>query len=139
MRYLTAFLLFTLSTTFAFGETATANEQAELDNALSAAQSVMKDPKARQEAIRTSPDAAQADRAVQSLGDAATTEAIYSLAADILGTMGKADGRDPNKVAGDLERAQANPEAFANSLTPEQKQKLHEIADKIEKSKTPVP
>ena len=61
-------------------------------------------------------------------GTPANEQEIYNLAADILGNSKGGTDQDMQKM---LERAKANPEEFARSLTPEQRKKLEDIAKRI--------
>lgn len=57
---------------------------------------------------------------------------LYDMSADIFATLMQNAGNDPNKAAELLQKAQTNPEAFLNSLTPEQKLKINNMAKQIE-------
>lgn len=121
MKYSCAFLvLFLCSAALADGET---------DAAIDSVQKDLANPQARATMVNVSKDAQAQDKQVQSVGgSAANQDEIYKMSADILGNMKGMSVDDINKV---LAQAQANPEAFAKTWTPEQLKKLQELAAKI--------
>lgn len=118
--------------------------QAELDEhsqrALEQTQGMMRDRQQRQQAVQQGGKGAQrADQMVQRLtgGDPQKADEIYGLAADVMGEITKMANGDPKKMMEILQRLQRNPEEFVKHWTPEQRQKLREIAQDIEKPKAP--
>lgn len=64
-------------------------------------------------------------------GTSADQEKIYQMAAEILGDLAKQANGDPAQMEKILEQAKKNPEAFANSLTPQQQQQIKDLAKKL--------
>jgi hypothetical protein len=69
-------------------------------------------------------------------GGGANEEAIYKMAAEVLGNM---KGKSPAEMAKILEDAKQNPEAFVNSWTPEQQAKLKELSERMPAAKQAKP
>jgi len=117
---------------------------AELDEhsqrALDQTQSMMRDRNQRQQAIQQSGKGAQkTDQMVQRLsgGDPAKADEIYGLAADVMKQITEMANGDPKKMMEILQKLQKNPEEFVKHWTPEQRQRLRQIAQDIEKPKSP--
>jgi len=72
-------------------------------------------------------------------GNQENSDAIYGLAADVMGTLSQQAGGDPDKMDAILQKAMENPAGFAESFTPEQKQKLRELGSKIEGQRKQTP
>lgn len=103
-------------------------------------QELLRNARERQKLIQQDPKSREADDQVKALaGTPENTEAIYGLAADVMGTLSKQAEGDPNKMDEILQRAMENPEGFANSFTPEQKQQLRELGMKIEVQRKQTP
>lgn len=74
------------------------------------------------------------DRDVESLtGDGKNKEAMYEAAAKILGDMARESGGDADKMKAIIDEAQANPAAFYQKLSGDQKSMIRGIAEDIEK------
>lgn len=101
-------------------------------------QDQMRKPGFAREAAKDSPEAAKVTRQVQDFaGSSGNEDAIYSLAADVLGNM---QDMTPDQMMQFLTEAQKDPGSFAKKLTPEQQKKLHEIAERVpaaQKSRNP--
>ena len=100
-------------------------------DALEQTQQLLIDPANRDEVIRGNADAKNTDKALNDLvGNRVEQQRVYELAADILGSIVTKSEGDPQKMDKLLEDAKKNPEAFANTFTPEQKKTLSDIAAK---------
>ncbi|MGZ5051075.1 MAG: hypothetical protein ACXWF8_08530 [Methylobacter sp.] len=66
-------------------------------------------------------------------GNAGDKQALYNLSADVMAVLFQQSGGDPAKMQALLQNAQTDPERFLNSLTPEMKAKIGNIASEIEK------
>lgn len=92
-------------------------------------QKQMRDPKFRDEKNYESKESKAVVKKVKDIaGSEANEQEIYNLAADVLGNMQDLTPEQMNQL---LQEAQKNPEAFANRMTPEQKRKLKELAEKL--------
>src|SRR5690348_7596925 len=108
--------------------------------ALQQTQELLKDPAARAQAAQGDAQAAAVEKQVEQLGGTPqNTQAIYDLAADVLGNVAKDAQGDPDKMMQLLEKASKNPEAFGNQFTPEQKQKLRELSQKLPQAQPAIP
>ena len=97
---------------------ARAEDDPDTAAALAKTQELLKDPAKRSAAVRADPAAKDADAKVKAVAKTdADSQAIYELSAEMM------------KL---LEEAQANPEKFAEKLTPEQRARLEQIAKQIE-------
>jgi hypothetical protein len=101
-------------------------------DALQKTQALLLDPQARKNIMLNDPKAASMDAQVKSLaGSDQNTQAIYALAASILGNLANSASGDPEKMMELIQKAQKDPAAFAKGLTKEQKDDLSSIASKI--------
>jgi hypothetical protein len=110
--------------------------------ALLQTQELLRDPKARHEAVKKDAKACDVDAGVRKIaGSQEAAEAIYDLSADVMETVTREAGGDSEKMRGLLIEALKNPEAFVEKFTPEQKAKLKAIAARVpdpsEKKKAP--
>lgn len=113
---------------------------AEDPEALTKTQDLMQNPSERNKAIQNSPAAQSADQQLQSLaGNSKNAEAIYKLAAEVMGNLVKQANGDPKKMMEILENAKASPDSFANTFSQSQKDELRDIAAKIPQSSTTSP
>lgn len=104
---------------------------ASSEMALQQTQQLLENPNVRNEAIRKSDSAQAADAKLREVaGSEANTQEMYMLASQIFANMAKDSGGDPAKMQEMVQRAMSNPEAFANSLTPEQRAQLKDLAAK---------
>lgn len=87
------------------------------------------------EGLQTPEAKAQHQRAKELMGSPENTAALYDLSADIFGPLAAEAGGDPVKMQEILQKALANPEAFAARLTPEQRARLKDMATKAEARK----
>jgi len=115
---------------------ATAEETKALDETLS----ILISPEQRKQILDKDPKAKEADDfALQVGGNAANQQKIYELAAKVMADLAKNGNSDPDQMMKILEKAGKDPEAFANTFSPEQKKMLQELAAEIEKSKPTKP
>jgi uncharacterized alpha-E superfamily protein len=115
-------------------------ETTEEAKALDETLSILVSPEQRKQILDKDPKAKEADDfALQVGGNAANQQKIYELAAKVMADLAKSGNSDPDKMMQILEKANKNPEAFANTFSPEQKKMLQELAAEIEKSKSSKP
>lgn len=96
-------------------------------------QELLKDPKFRAQNAKESKPAAELDQHIKQLsGNPKNEQEIYELAADVMGNM---KDLTPEQMAKVVEQGSKNPEAFAESFTPAQKSKLHDIAERVPAAK----
>lgn len=119
---------------FGFHSLALAGEKpdaAKVEEALRLTQEMLKDPAQRQNQIDKSAEGKAADQKIKGVaGSAENEQAIYDLAADVFGSMSKETGGDPEKMQQLLNEGLKDPESFAKRFSPEELQKLHDIAAK---------
>lgn len=102
-------------------------------------QDLLRSKEAREKAIKELPENAQiADQNVNKIvsGDAADKEELYNISASVFNNF---EGKSAEEMQIILQKAQQNPEAFYNSLSAEQKEKIKKLSDKIEKKKSAKP
>lgn len=125
-HYLSALLLFASLPLFA-------------DNNADAQQkaiALLNNPVALEQYISQHAEAQAADQKVQNLaGNSQNKAQIYQLASEIFASLLQQYNGDPNALMQAMAQAQSNPEAFANSLSPDQKQKIKRIALDIEQAR----
>lgn len=97
-------------------------------------QELLKDPEFRAKNAKESKPAAELDSHIKSMTkNPATEQQIYELAAEVMGNM---KDLTPEQMAKVVDEAQKNPEAFANNFSASQKNKLHDISDRIPAGKS---
>ena len=100
--------------------------------ALAEALRVIQDPALRQTAIAKDPKAVEADRQARALaGSDKTTQDFYEFAIDIFVDLMLSAGGDMKKINETLERAKADPAAFAATLSPRNRERLKELSTKV--------
>lgn len=67
-------------------------------------------------------------------GNASDKQALYNLSADVMAVLFQQSGGDPVKMQALLQKAQTDPESFLNSLPPDMKAKIGNIATEVEKN-----
>src|SRR5262245_6558306 len=76
------------------------------------------------------------DQQVNALtGSPQLTQELYGLAAQIMTELMQSSGGDMNKVLDTLTRAKTDPSGFVNALSPETRDKLKELSEKIAASR----
>lgn len=107
-------------------------DQADIQKALKLTQEMLKDPEERKNEISKSEDKKAADQSVKDIaGSEANEQAIYELAASVLGTLMSETGGDMDKVQQMLDEGMKNPESFAKKWSPEEVKKLHALSQKV--------
>jgi hypothetical protein len=72
------------------------------------------------------------DQQVRGLtGSPQLTQEVYSLAGQILAELMQSSGGDMNKLFDTLERAKTDPTGFVAALSPETRDRLRELSDKL--------
>jgi hypothetical protein len=93
---------------------------------------ILTDPAGRGAATAGSPTAKDIDRQVQSLGASPEiSQEIYGLAGEVFADLVKSTGGDTGKLLEILQRAQTDPNGFANALSPATLEHLRELSTKI--------
>ena len=105
------------------------NLTADQQHALQQTQEMLNNPTLRNQAIAGDPKAQAAAAKVTEIskGDPKKEAEMYSIASSIMAGVAQ-KGADENQVNNTLSAAAANPEAFFNSLTPEQKARIQALA-----------
>lgn len=67
-------------------------------------------------------------------GNARDKQELYNMSADVMAVLFQQSGGDPAKMQVLLQKAQTDPENFLNSLPPDMKAKIGNIASEIEKN-----
>ena len=100
--------------------------------ALAEAIRVIQDPALRQAAITKAPKAVEAARQVRALaGSDKATQDFYEFAIDIFVDLMLSAGGDMKKITETLDRAKADPAAFAATLSPRNRERLKELSTKV--------
>lgn len=111
--------------------------KAELDpaskSALEQTLKVLNDPAARGKAIQGSPEAAAADKQVQSVGGAENSDRMYQIAGVIMTELVTKTNGDPAALQALLQKAQKNPAEFLQSLSPAAQKQIKDLGAKLEK------
>ena len=132
--------LFLLALTFALPSFALAdNLSANNEEALRKTQALLNDPALRANAAMENQKTKDASQYVRDLTvKSGTEQEVYALSAQVMDNLVKQTGGDPEKMFKLLEEAGRNPSAFAANWTPEQKAKLHELANRIDAAGGPT-
>lgn len=100
--------------------------------ALAATLKMLTDPSLRGPEIARNQQATAIDRQIQSMaGSEQLRQELYALAAQIFQELTLGSGGDAGKMSEALERAKADPAAFAAMLSPATLQRLRELSIKI--------
>lgn len=100
--------------------------------ALQQTMDLLKNQNEREKAIKGDAAAEKADAYAKDLfGNAGGSNELYELAADLFADMAKQSGGDVDKMKALVEQYQRDPAAFAEKWSPEQKQKLKGLSDKV--------
>ena len=101
--------------------------------ALEKTTNLMNNPTERHEANSKDSKALEVDHNVQNLmGNKENMNEVYNLSAEIFKDQTHKAGGDVEKIKVQMKDANCNPAAFGNQLTPEQRQRIRELASKIE-------
>ncbi|MCB0390699.1 MAG: hypothetical protein KDD58_05395 [Bdellovibrionales bacterium] len=132
-KYFLVFLVF-IAYPFSFAQQMDSASQ----EALKQTQELLQNQQQRDAYIRQNKDAGQADQNVKNLtgGDAANTQEMYSIAADVMNIVAekakKPNGEvDVEKMNQLMMQYQSNPEAFYREMTPEQRARIKALGKKI--------
>jgi hypothetical protein len=101
-------------------------------DALAKTMELLVQPQVREKVIQGDSNAQYIDKQVKSIGGSeANTQEIYELAADIFQSLITNSNGDPLAAMTELQKAKADPKAFASKLSPAQQAKLKKLAEKI--------
>ena len=111
-------------------------EQPGLDTAsqkaLQETQQLLTDPKIRDQEIKKDQGAIKWDGNVNEItGGGQKKEEMYQISSDIMSDLTKKTNGDPVKMLEIMEKAKTNPEAFFNSLTPEEQAKIRGLSQRL--------
>lgn len=107
------------------------------EEALKNTQDMMTNPSQRAEAIGGNAKAKEVDRMVNDLMGENSEEMYKAAAKDFMPYIVKMSDGDPKKMNEIMTQAMRNPAAFAESLPPELKQKISDLAAKAKKPAQP--
>lgn len=101
--------------------------------ALQKTQELLNNSSERDRAVQADPQALKADQNAKSLfgGDARSTDEVYKLASEVFGDVAKESGGDAKAMQELLMRYQADPAGFAKTWTPEQREALKKLSEKV--------
>ncbi len=100
--------------------------------ALDATLRLLQDPAQRNAAIERNPEAAAADKQLQSmLGSSELQQEFYTLAADIFAEVVQASGGDVGKISLALEAGRTDPAGFMARLSPRTLERLRAFSAKV--------
>ena len=113
-----------------------AGPEAKMDardqEALQKTQQMLTNPVLRKEGMNGDKDALRWDSNAQELtGGGQNKEDLYKIASDIFADMTRQSNGDSIKMLEQLELAKKNPEAFYNSLSKVQRDKISELSNRI--------
>ncbi len=121
-----SFFLFLVSFQSAFAEN-------EMDSALQNTQECLKNQNC--DAAATGEGKAAAQNALAAVqGNSEKTKELYSISAELLPILLQQSGGDPAAMQTIVHKAQANPEAFLQSLPAEMQARIKKVADDLEKN-----
>jgi chromosome condensin MukBEF ATPase and DNA-binding subunit MukB len=125
------FVAWPIALAFAFAILAPFNSGAsERDEALRKTQELLRDKTKRTEALEQDSKAKSLNEGVEKrLGS--QTEQAYELAAQILPVIVERTGGDPAKMQALMESYQKNPKSFFDQLTPEQRKRIKDMAERL--------
>lgn len=132
-------LLFTILTLISADTQAQTKPAQDLSSqdkeALQQTQEFLKNSKERSQYVNQNKDAKKADDMVTQLfgGDAAASEEVYALAAEVMANVVKDANGDVDKMQAAMKKFATDPSSFAASWTPEQKAKLSKLAEKVKR------
>lgn len=128
-------LIFTFILSFNFSREVVAQSDQATEKALKDTQDLLKNKSQRDELFKKDSKAKEADSKVNAVtgGDAANSQKLYDISADIMPSLMQAVGNDPNKAMELLQKAQTDPEGFYKSLPPDVREKIRGVASDIDK------
>gem|GEM_PF-6675811 len=106
----------------------------DFSRAVNDAQDLLNDPKRKSELFKTDNGARDADSHVKSLtgGDSELDGEIYQISSQVLGTLSKEAGNDPEKLKKLVEKMQRDPQSLEKYLSSSEKSRIKGVAEKIE-------
>jgi len=106
---------------------------AEAMKALEDTQAVLRNPTLRAlQPEAQSPDGARLMQQIQALGGSAQdNEALFQIAAEVMGDITREAHGDPDQMQRILEDAKKNPQGFARRLSPKEQQEIRDLAGKL--------
>lgn len=110
--------------------------------ALSETQKVMQHPRAREEFLKSSPQARDVDVRINMMGgiDESKKQEMYDISSQITAKVAEMAGGDPAKMQKILEEAKRDPAAFYQKFfTDEQRARVKELAKSVEKNQKSTP
>jgi hypothetical protein len=108
----------------------------DTENALNEVIEMLVTPKQRNQLIDKDAKSKKADEfALQVAGSDANKQKIYELAAKVMKDLAVHHKGDPEKMMEVLNKASKDPESFARSFSPEQRNALKDLALEIERTK----
>lgn len=127
-------LVFIFILSFNFSNVVVAQNDQATEKALKDTQNLLKNKSQREALFKKDSKAKEADSKVNSVtgDDAANSQKLYDISADIMPSLMQAVGNDPNKAMELLQKAQTDPEGFYKSLPPEIREKIRGVASDIE-------
>lgn len=107
--------------------------------ALEKTQAMLRDPELRKGENAKDPQAVKTQESVKSFaGDAKNEQKMYEMSADIFGDLVRKTGGNADRLKAATKDAGKDPAAFYDSLSPEQKKRIHDLSIEIEKSNPSV-
>lgn len=115
-----------------------ANGQLDKDQeaGLQQTRQMLENSQERQAVIDKDANMKKTDQQVRSLAGE-NTDDVYRLSSQIMERITHEANGDPTKLQQLMEKAQSNPEAFANSLSPDEKAKLQDLSKRVAPNKQP--
>lgn len=124
-------LIFALMTPIVFAQ----NQQTDqaTQNALEQTQQMLNNPAFRDKAVKENSETRKAHDSVNKLtgGNQNLNNQVYGLSSNIFGDLVRQAGGDEAKLLQLMQEAQKNPDAFANKLTPAQREEIRKLASEI--------
>ncbi len=110
--------------------------QVENDYAVTETQKALRDPKAREKIFTQDTGAGIAHKNAQTLtnGNAQLDQEMWELAAELVPLLAEKGSSDPAQMAQYLEEMRRNPASFIEQFKGPQREKLKNLADKIQKA-----
>lgn len=109
---------------------------AATQTAIKQTEDMLRSNAAREKFLQQDSNAQKTDDAVSKVvGSKENKDKIYEIAASILQSLAESNGGDVNQMKSKLETEMKNPEKFLESLSPDQREQIRELAGKIESQK----
>ena len=119
---------------------ASAQKDPALEQGKAETQQLLRDPKRVEKEGLLTPEAKAAHEQAKSLaGSDENFQEMYSVAAEVFGTLCDQTNCDAQKMSEILSDLSKNPRSFKSKVTPEQWRRIEELSKKIEKRGAGVP